>query len=102
MAVEMAVDIAAGPFRGFAEKDRAILQLKARIAAALQIHRPCHSAATEPWCCEHGHADEACTTGIPDVPAVCMQCTDAADDHLLYPCPTARALLGQSTDGDGS
>ena len=63
-----------------------------RIAAALQIHRPCHTDDTEPWRCEHGHYDDALETGIPDVPPVCIECIGGDDNHFPYPCPTARAL----------
>jgi hypothetical protein len=69
-----------------------VLNLQDHILAALTIHRPCHDENTEPWHCEHGHADEACKTGIPDRPAVCVECTDGNEDHLPYPCPTAVAL----------
>lgn len=68
---------------------------QARIDAALRIHRPCHDDGTEPWKCEHGHYDEACETGIPDRPAVCVACTDACEEHLPHPCPTAKALGAQ-------
>jgi hypothetical protein len=77
--------------------DPTVRVLQKQINAALAIHRPCHSAVTEPWHCERGHIDEACITGIPDVPAVCVECTDGNDDHLPYPCPTARAL-GEAGD----
>ena len=64
-------------------------------AAVLAIHRACHTDATPPWKCEHGHYDEACETGIPDRPAVCVACTDSYEEHLPWPCPTALALDAQ-------
>jgi hypothetical protein len=59
--------------------------------AVLAIHRPCHGGITEPWGCEHGHVDEACETGVPDVPAVCVECT-YDDRTVAYPCPTVLAV----------
>lgn len=66
------------------------------VASVLAIHAPCHTTETKPWECKHGHADEFMVTGIPDVPAVCTECTDGNDDFLPYPCPTVRALGGTS------
>ncbi|HST80929.1 MAG TPA: hypothetical protein VLL08_04200 [Kineosporiaceae bacterium] len=74
-----------------------VAALTDRIAAALAIHRPCHTAATEPWACPrahyglwgyHGSTPGRHQTGIPDPtqPAVCVSCSHT------YPCPTAQAL----------
>lgn len=76
-----------------ADLERLLSRARAAIIApVLEIHRPCHHEGTQPWGCEHGHYDDAFETGIPDRPAVCVECTDGNEDHLPYPCPTVRAL----------
>jgi len=64
-------------------------------AAALAIHRPCHTADTEPYGCQHGHQgfdeDTGSISGVPDQPAECMACT-YDDRTYVWPCPTAQAL----------
>lgn len=60
-----------------------------RIAAALQIHRPCHTADRD---CERGHYGEP-SYPLADQPAECIGC--GYDNHDMphpYPCPTAHAL----------
>jgi len=71
------------------------VDLETQRAAALAIHRPCHTADTEPYGCQHGHQgfDEntGAISGVPDQPAECMACT-YDDRTYAYPCPTAQAL----------
>lgn len=73
--------------------DRA--QLRGQIRAALAIHRPCHTVATEPWGCEWGHYGDLGGPGAgvpgPDQPALCTACT-YDDRTTTHPCPTALAL----------
>jgi hypothetical protein len=61
-----------------------------RVDAVLAIHAPCHTAETGPYGCQFGHWDV--DTGVPDEPAVCIAC--GGEWHVVYPCPTAAALLG--------
>ncbi len=73
-------------------------QLTELILAALAIHRPCHTAKTEPFGCEHGahygdHDLAGVFSGVPTAsqPGECMTCS--YDDRIVtYPCPTAQAL----------
>lgn len=63
-----------------------------RIVAALEIHKPCHTAAVEPWGCTDGPFDVA--TGLPEHKPRCGVCVAhwGYEETEIYPCPTAIAL----------
>ena len=67
-----------------------LAQARKRIAAALTIHAPCHTATTKPWdCSRHADLDR---NGLPSGEADCVDCIDCSENPIPYPCPTALAL----------
>lgn len=64
--------------------------LQQQIDAVLLIHRPCHTADTQPWDCNR-HACPGCGRPTQFDQAVCVECS-YDDRDIPYPCPTARTL----------
>lgn len=71
--------------------EQLVQQRDTAAAAAVAIHRPCHTPETEPWGCEWGHGQDDTGLPGPDEPAKCTCCT-YDDRTVTWPCPTAQAL----------